>query len=127
MNLIHILLTALLPVAVPPNHQPSTHHIRARVTFYGGAPERVARPGVSKAHEGVVAAHPKYKFGTRLHIPALKGVVGDGQFEVCDRGSAVTARRASHGHADVIDVYVPTYSKLNRLASTLPEYLDVYF
>lgn len=101
--------------------------VLARVTYYGGKPEKVAKPRSPKAREGdAVAAHPKYRFGTKVYIPGLAGKVGDGYFEVVDRGPAVTKMVASRGRADVFDVYVSCKSRLRRLANSLDMYMEVY-
>jgi hypothetical protein len=81
----------------------------ARVTYYGKHEDRfgskVAQGG--RAKEGVtVAASPKWHFGQPLRIPALAGKVGDGNFTVQDRGTAVTRKKASYGSSEVFDVYL---------------------
>lgn len=108
---------------------PSKYHI-ARVTYYYPQPpygSKVACPKTKYAAEGVtVAAHPDFKFGTKLYIPDLKGSVGDGYFTVQDRGSAVTSKRASKGSVYVVDVFVKSRSKLQLLTKTEPAYMKVY-
>lgn len=102
----------------------------ARITYYHPQSpygSKVASPNAKKAVEGVtVAAHPDFKFGTKIFIPDLKGTVGDGVFVVQDRGSAVTKKKAAKGRAYVVDVFVNTRSKLEYLAKTKPEYMRVY-
>ena len=104
--------------------------ITARITYY--TPEcaygkRVAWSKVKAAKEGVtIAAHPKLPFGTRVLIPELKGVVGNGTFIVQDRGSAVTSKKASRGKADVIDVFVNSERKLRKITKTKPKYMKIH-
>ena len=102
----------------------------ARITYYstdGKWGNRVACQRSRRAKEGVtVAAHPNFKFGTKLYIPQLKGKIGDGNFIVQDRGGAVTSKKASRGRAYVFDVYVTTHSKIRRYAYSQPEYMKVY-
>jgi 3D (Asp-Asp-Asp) domain-containing protein len=102
----------------------------ARVTFYstdGRWGSRVADTKTAQAKEGVtVAAHPDFKFGTKVYIPALKGKLGDDVFIVQDRGSAVTKKRASRGRAYVFDVYVKSRSKVRSSAQNSTEYMKVY-
>lgn len=103
--------------------------ITARVTYYIPASpygDRVACQKTKRAKEGVtVAAHPKLPFGTKVEIPELKGIVGDGHFIVQDRGSAVTKKTASRGKTDVIDVYLNSNQKLIKLAKNKPKYMKV--
>lgn len=74
-----------------------------------------------KATEGVTVAAPSWvPFGTRVSIPALKGVVGNGSFVVQDRGDGV---RRLHTN-EWFDVFVSNKRKMNYLASVLPEWLD---
>ena len=97
-----------------------TRKVRVRVTYY--SPEgckwgdRVACQKTKRAREGVtVAADPKkYPYGTKVFIPALKGLIGDGNFIVQDTGGAVKSMKASKGKADIIDVYVTTNAKIRR-------------
>jgi 3D (Asp-Asp-Asp) domain-containing protein len=102
----------------------------ARITYYstdGKWGTRVACQRSKRAKEGVsVAAHPNFKFGTKLYIPELKGKIGDGNFIVQDRGSAVTSKKASRGKAYVFDIYVTSHSKIHRFAHSQPEYMKVY-
>lgn len=104
--------------------------ITARITYYTPTSpygDKVACQKTKRAKEGItVAAHPKLPFGTRVEIPELNGIVGDGQFIVQDRGSAVTKRTASHGKADVVDVFLNSNQKLIKLAKTKPKYMKVH-
>lgn len=103
--------------------------ILARITYYCPEPiwgTKVAQPTVKKAVRGVtVAAHPNFKFGTKVEIPALKNKMGDGKFTVQDRGPAVTRKAASHGKNYVFDVYCSSRAEMNRLAKVMPEYMYV--
>ena len=89
--------------------------IVARITFYTNYEEggnRIASSNKGRAKEGLtIAAHPDFKFGTKVHIPALKGKVGNGNFVIEDRGSAVTKKKASHGKYYVFDVYLHANSR----------------
>jgi len=102
----------------------------ARITYYstdGKWGNRVACQRSKRAKEGVsVAAHPNFKFGTKLYIPQLKGKIGNGNFIVQDRGGAVTSKKASRGKAYVFDIYVTSHSKIRKHAYSQPEYMKVY-
>lgn len=102
----------------------------ARITYYYPAPpygSKVACQNTRYAKEGItVAAHPDFKFGTKIYIPQLKNVVGDGYFIVQDRGSAVTKKSAAKGRGYVFDVYVTSSSKLHKLTSTQPMFMKIY-
>lgn len=103
---------------------------KARITYYstdGKWGNRVACQNTKRAKEGItVAAHPDFKFGTKIFIPSLKGKIGDGNFIVQDRGGAVTSKKASRGRAYVFDIYVKTHSKISKFARANPEYMIVY-
>lgn len=101
---------------------------RARITYYSDNTAKVADPNTKLARTGItVAAHPKFKFGSRLFIPALTKIYdGDGIFKVQDRGPAVTSRKASRGKTEVIDVYVSSVKDLRKFAYSFPQYMDVY-
>lgn len=88
----------------------------------------VADPKTKHAIEGVtVAAHPKYKFGSAVYIPSLKNKIGDGNFIVQDRGSAVTSKRAAKGKGCyAFDVYVKSHTTLKQMAETMPMWMDVH-
>ena len=111
--------------------------MRARITYYHRFQDKfgnkVAMDTHAKAVEGVtVAAHPVFKFGTRVYIPELRGVVGSGEFTVQDRGSAVTAKQASKYKTFVFDIYVEAPSRkcanrrLKHLSNRESEYMTVY-
>lgn len=97
---------------------------KARVTYYTGS--RVAWSKIRRPIEGIsVAAHPRFKFGTKLYIHDLKGIIGDGNFIVHDRGPAVTRGSASKGNIPVIDVFVSSTTKINRMKTAVPDYIEV--
>lgn len=102
----------------------------ARITYYSTDSkwgDRVACQRSKRAKEGVtVAAHPDFKFGTKVYIPGLKGKIGDGTYIVQDRGGAVTSKKASRGKAYVFDIYVSSHSKIRRFAHSQSEYMKVY-
>ena len=102
---------------------------KARVTYYSTDAKwgnRVACQQAKFAKEGIsVAAHPMFKFGTKLEIPALKGIIGDGEFIVQDRGPAVTKKVASRGKTLVYDVYVASHAKIRKMKTAVPDYVDV--
>jgi len=113
-----------------PKKEQKYKKIKARITFYSRGQDkwgdRNADPNSSRSKVGVtVAAHPDFKFGTEVKIPALKNIVGDGVFRVQDRGGAVTRKTASNKKYYVFDVYV-TPKQRRKLAKTLPEYMYVY-
>jgi hypothetical protein len=105
----------------------------ARVTYYGKHEDRfgskVAQGG--RAKEGVtVAASPKWHFGQPLRIPALAGKVGNGNFTVQDRGTAVTRKKASHEQSEVFDVYLDgsrrvCANRMNLLSHEIGLYTEV--
>lgn len=118
-----VLCMALLSVSSLGSAKDTT--VRARVTYYSGD-KYVACPKTKYPKVGVsVAAHPRFKFGTKITIPALKGVVGDGEFIVQDRGPAVTKRTASGGKTPVFDVFVSSKSRIRDLMTEVPDYVDV--
>jgi 3D (Asp-Asp-Asp) domain-containing protein len=102
----------------------------ARITYYstdGRWGNKVSCQKTRYAKEGItVAAHPNFKFGTKLYIPGLKGKIGNGNFIVQDRGGAVTSKKASRGKAYVFDIYVTSHSKIRKFAYSQPEYMKVY-
>jgi len=102
-----------------------------RVTYYTVGEDKygslVADPSVKRAKPGITcAAHKSRKFGTKLHIPQLKGVVGDGTFIVQDRGGAVNKRTASKGKREVIDIFVKDKKTMKRLMRSQPMNMKVY-
>ena len=142
MKIINLVISSLVlscaPVAIAKESDKakvvssSTHTqvYTARITYYsmdGIWGSRVACQKYKGAKEGItVAAHPNFKFGTKLYIPELKGKIGDGNFIVQDRGSAVTSKKASKRKAYVFDIYVNSRSKISKFAHSRPEYMKVY-
>lgn len=104
---------------------------RARITYYHPYQNkwgsRVACPNTKRAQYGVTcAAHPDFKFGEKIFIPELKGIVGDGYFIVQDRGAAVTKKKASKGTHYVFDIFVKDQLELNLLSKNQSQYMEVY-
>jgi hypothetical protein len=141
MKRIAISLALLLSLFIGPfvsnaetahgNTIAAVHKVRARITYYCPGQDywgsRVAMPDVKAARQGItVAAHPDFKFGTRVYIPALKNMIGDGKFTVQDRGSAVTSKKAARGKAYVFDVFVASNRTILRMLKTAPAWTDVY-
>jgi hypothetical protein len=97
----------------------------ARITYYHDT--KVAQPGVKKPIQGVtVAAHPHFKFGTTVRIPALAKVFGDSTFTVQDRGPAVTRKVAARGRGYVFDIYVHSAAAIAKHAKSNPSWTKVY-
>ena len=142
MKIINLVIAGLIMSYAPtalakePNKTKIVNSVKysqvytARITYYsadGIWGNRVAHHGCKRAKEGVtVAAHPNFKFNTKLYIPELKGKIGDGNFIVQDRGTAVTSKKASRGKAYVFDIYVASRSKISKFAHSRPEYMKVY-
>jgi hypothetical protein len=125
ITLLSIIVMALSPIALSKETV-----YKARITYYDSETckwgDAVACPNTKKAVKGVtVAAHPNFKFGTVVKIPALKKAIGSDTFKVQDRGPAVTKKVASKGKAYVFDIYVKSRSKVKQLAKTMPMYMDV--
>lgn len=103
--------------------------IKARITYYyAEAPwwKQVACPKTQEAKVGVtIAAHPDFKFGTKIFIPGLKERVGDGHFIVQDRGGAVTKKTAARGKGYVFDVFIQK-NEYKELMCNAPTWMDVY-
>jgi hypothetical protein len=101
----------------------------ARITYYTGHSKPVADPKAKRGIAGIsIAAHPDFKIGTRVFIPALKGspVDSDGIFTIQDRGPAVTKKTASKGKRYVFDVCVnPKDKGMMKFVKTMPENMDV--
>lgn len=101
----------------------------ARVTFYNKHEDkyggRIASSNKRRAvKKQTIAAERSYPFGTKVRIPYLANLLGlHRPFIVEDRGSAVEARKASHGTAPVFDIYAETKKEMKRLAAIVPAYL----
>lgn len=106
----------------------------SRITYYhdkeDGWGDRVAVCPQTRNKAGIgVAAHPDFDFYTNIRIPELKGVLdGDDRFQIIDRGSAVTKRRAFtdkskkiSGKNYVFDVYVDR-GMYKKITKTGPQY-----
>ena len=137
MKIISLVISCLMlscaPIALAKDNKAIPKYSQvytARITYYstdGKWGSRVACQRSKRAKEGVsVAAHPNFKFGTKLYIPQLKGKIGNGNFIVQDRGGAVTSKKASRGKAYVFDIYVTSHSKIHKYAYSEPEYMKVY-
>lgn len=106
--------------------------IWARLTYYNPSQAggwKVAASKSIKNKQGVgIAAHPDFKFYTRVEIPVLNGVIDkDATFWVLDRGRDVTAKKASKGKAYVFDVFVTkTGRAFKNFCKTAPEWGWVY-
>jgi hypothetical protein len=140
MKILAVILSMVLTVT-PTNQIPiidqqteqkveqKRRHYRARITYYNPDSSwgsKVACQKTKKAIKGVtIAAHPDFKYGTKVSIPGLAGVVGDGNFVVQDRGPAVTKKSASGGQGYVFDVYVNT-TKITTITKRVPMWMDVY-
>lgn len=102
----------------------------ARITYYSTDKKwgnRVACTKTKYAKEGItIAAHPNFKFGTKVYIPALKNIIGDGIFTVQDRGVDVTNKVASRNKSYVFDVYVTSSNKVHIHARNRLEYMKLY-
>ena len=102
----------------------------ARLTFYTNCSKYGRKTASGKiAKEGVtIAAHKQIKFGKQYYIPNLKNIIGgNGLVEVQDRGSAINKRTASHGKYPVIDVYVSSTKKVNKLKRLKNNIVKVYY
>jgi adenine specific DNA methylase Mod len=104
--------------------------IKARITYYYPQKpygKKVSDKKTKIAKKGItVAAHPDFKFGTKIIIPDLKGKIGDGQFSVQDRGSAVTKKRAAKGKGYVFDVFVDNKNEMSIMERRTSEWMDVF-
>jgi hypothetical protein len=102
----------------------------SRITYYTEHGGPVACPRSKIAITGItIAAHPDFKIGTRVFIPALKNspIDDDGIFVVQDRGPAVTSKKASRGKRYVFDVCInPKDKRMLKFAQTMSENMDVF-
>ena len=139
MYIIHLLVTGAMLSCMPIKNSPIIKnsckliHSEAhtvRITYYSTDAKwgnQVACQQTERAKEGTtVAAHPDFKFGTKIYIPGLKGKIGDGTFTVQDRGSAVTSKKAAKGKAYVFDIYVASNLNITKYAHSQPEYMKIY-
>lgn len=127
--LTSVVLTALAALClcscaeVP--QQPRSKTVRARVTFYSKHEDkygsRIAIGG--RAKEGLTVAAPRaLAFGTKVSLPQVNGIVGNGHFEIQDRGSALE-KAYRHGQLR-IDIYVASMARMRSLGRTMPEYME---
>ena len=115
-------------------HDKTTYRaVRARVTFYHPYQDKWgwqnACQNTRRSKEGItVAAHPDFKFGTKLIIPALsESLKGNSRVMIVqDRGGDITKKKASNGKTYVFDVFVESRAKYRKLRGTAPEYVIVY-
>ena len=133
MKVIVVLLMAMLTSCVSnlTQEKQKKEKYTARITYYSVGQDKwgdkVACPQTPRAKEGItIAAHPQFKFGTKVHIPQLKDKIGDGNFIVQDRGGAVTKKKAAKGKAYVFDIFVSNQTKMWKHAYNRPMYMDVY-
>jgi hypothetical protein len=125
-----ILFVAHLFVQQPIDRLPPGELVpQARITYFTGHDKPVKDPKAKIGVSGItIAAHPDFKMGTRVFIPALKGspVDSDGIFTIQDRGPAVTKKTASKGKRYVFDVCVnPKDKGMMKFVKTMPENMDV--
>jgi 3D (Asp-Asp-Asp) domain-containing protein len=87
----------------------------ARITFYhvgedpyGDTTSQPGPDGRNKAIEGqTVSVDPsQIPYGSGVHIPALKDVLGHDAFYAHDTGSDVVSRKASSGKLPILDVFL---------------------
>lgn len=129
MKTILLSLILAFPVMAAPKPE---KRIWARLTFYN--PKESGGWHVSASHsmrnkQGIgVAAHPDFKFFTRIEIPALNGKLDkDGEFWVIDRGRDVTSKKAAKGKAYVFDIFThKTGREFHRFVRSQPEWAWVY-
>jgi len=137
LPILMLLASPLFAAPSIPREFKRVDPIKVRLTFYHNHEDaygsRVAMDPSIRAEEGVtVAAHPDFDFGSLIYIPELAGVLGNGQFIVQDRGSAVKTKKASGGREYVIDVFLnaPTYRqaerKMKRFMREYGDYAIVY-
>ena len=106
--------------------------IKARITVYSAHEDhfgsKVAMCSKMRAKQGeTVAAHPDFKFGTKLIIPELGKLLGDSIYEIQDRGSSITKKIASFGKSYVFDVFIAGSNRnMRRITKNWPPYMDVF-
>jgi hypothetical protein len=101
---------------------------RARITFYRPGEDRygVRTASGHRAHEGrTIAAGWWAPYGLKVMIARLKGVVGNGNFVVEDRGRDVERMKASKGTLPVVDVFVASRAKYRRCVRSCESVMDV--
>ena len=101
--------------------------VKARVTFYNKHEDkfgsRIAMTSAFRACEGRTMAAPRVlPFNTRVMVPQLVGIVGDGKFNIEDRGGAL---ESAYRHGQLrLDVYVASRAKFRRLKYEMSEYME---
>lgn len=74
-----------------------------------------------KAIQGITcAAAKKFPMGTKVYIPKLKGVIGNGLFEVQDRGGGESRLHTS----DWFDIFCDNKYVMNKIKYEMPEWLE---
>ena len=132
--LLFLLFISLLGISCSNPQNKQEIAIYSRITYYhnqeDGWGDRVAVCPKMRNKAGFgVAAHPDFDFYTNIRIPELKGVLdGDDRFQIIDRGSAVTKRRAFTDKSQrissknyVFDVYVGR-DMYKKIVKTGPQY-----
>lgn len=117
--LVVLLLCSCAPLT------PCSHKTMVRVTFYGPHEDRFgSRIAIGgRAREGVTMAAPAaIPFFKQVCVPQLAGRVGQGNFVIQDRGSALE-KAFRHGQLR-LDVYVTSRKRLRQLQYELPEYME---
>lgn len=122
-----LLSVFLSACAEQPLVQTGHRSSRALVTFYHRFEDRFGSKTAMgiRAKEGLTVAGPKnISLGTKISIPSLKGKVGDGNFVVQDRGSAVKK--------DHFDIYVECRNRVEakrriKDLELLEPFMTVYF
>lgn len=134
---ITILILGLSAADAAPS--PNYTKVKVRVTYWTHTEKnytwgtKVASNPRKRATEGSTCATDpsKIPFGTKIYIPELGGIVGNGIFVVDDTGSAVKKMQAIPKSKRseikyVIDIYVDSNAKMNKLARANPHYMEVY-
>lgn len=131
LNLKTTILSSLILLTLAPKSvlaKEEQEFILARITYYCPDPKwgRQTVSGINAKQGITIAAHSDFKLGTKVYIPALNGVLGDGEFIIRDRGPALQRKVASKGKGYVFDVFVKNKEILNRLAKKNKMWMKVY-
>lgn len=123
------VLALLLSSCAAPLAKKQPKHGYARATLYNSHEDKygnkVAMGG--RAKEGItIAAENGFPFRTKVYIPCLNGILGNGCYEVQDRGRFINSRKASHGKTPVFDFFVKTKKRMKRFAKKIPQYVEYY-
>jgi 3D (Asp-Asp-Asp) domain-containing protein len=123
--LLCVALSSCTTVPLQYGHRSGT----ARLTFYNKHEDKygshIASSSRRRATAGhTLAAESAFPFGTKVHIPVLDKILGDGHCVVEDRGSAVERRKASRGLTPVFDLYAETKKKMKQWAKLIPAYVQ---